>query len=271
MIDPIARYRWFRDADQAGQLLHYFRQADVRELENITGVARTDADLEWAHQNVPRSNQTMAKCGYHIHYTRFNKDGVSVQKGKPFYDYKPKTFPVLAEYGGVCGAISTVNTDVRRAFGVPSFTVGQPGHCAYITKKKPDEWCIGNNIFGWTKSTHADRFEPWGSSGDYMRIYRDITRDIDALRRAELLITTADATSDNTAKRACLDAAIDLVPRHFGAWEKLAALHPDDVDALKVRAAQVFDDFATPDSDLIKEFDNSGQPRISRFRPRKRK
>jgi hypothetical protein len=83
VIDPIARYRWFRDADQAGQLLHYFRQADVRELENITGVARTDADLEWAHQNVPRSNQTMAKCGYHIHYTRFNEEGVSVQKGAP--------------------------------------------------------------------------------------------------------------------------------------------------------------------------------------------
>ena len=271
VIDPLARYRWYRDADRAGRLLPYFHHASVPELANITGVARTDEDLAWAHEKVSAKKRNMSGCGYSIKYRKFNDAGVSVQKGSVFYEGKPTTFPVLAEYGGVCGAISRINTDVRRAYGLPSFTVGQPGHCAYITKTAPTEWRIKNNISGWTKTTHADRFEPWGSNGDFMRIFNEVTRDVHALRRAELLITAADATPDKAAKRICLDAALAIVPRHFGAWEKLAALPPDDVEALKARAAQVFASYAAPLDELTKEFDAGGKLSRKQGKSKKKK
>ncbi len=44
------------------------------------------------------------------------------------------------EYGSVCGGISNMNMTVANAHGVPAFTVGQPGHCAYVWRSDDKTW-----------------------------------------------------------------------------------------------------------------------------------
>lgn len=48
--------------------------------------------------------------------------------------------------GGVCGQLSTFASRCSNAHGLPSITVGQPGHCAF-TRRMPDgRWVIDNFI-----------------------------------------------------------------------------------------------------------------------------
>lgn len=81
-----------------------------------------------------------------------NKQGISVHVGGAFYDHKPVSLQIYVEYGGVCGAVSKGAAGFVKAKGIPSYTIGQPGHCAFVWKGIDGEWKIGNNIYGWVWS-----------------------------------------------------------------------------------------------------------------------
>jgi hypothetical protein len=47
-------------------------------------------------------------------------------------------------HGGVCGALSHVGAHAAAAHGIPAYTVGQPGHCAYAFRPERGKWLGGN-------------------------------------------------------------------------------------------------------------------------------
>ena len=68
----------------------------------------------------------------------------------------PKTWMVM-EAGGICWNISRLGQNLARTHGIPSVGVYQPAHEAYLNyslnSDKKGIWSLGNNIFGWGKSS----------------------------------------------------------------------------------------------------------------------
>ena len=68
----------------------------------------------------------------------------------------PKTWMVM-EAGGICWNISRLGQNLAKTHGIPSVGVYQPAHEAYLNyslnSDKKGIWSLGNNIFGWGKSS----------------------------------------------------------------------------------------------------------------------
>lgn len=220
-IDPVARVDSFLEWDTRGELFPSFRELSPWELRFVVGSWSTDADLAWARANIKPDLRRRDKVGEAAHmlaYNLTNKNGVSVQEGKRFYDDKPMTLAVMLEYGGVCGAISRFGSSMSQAFGVPAMPVGQPGHCAFLWQKEPRAWTIGNDISGWSESAQHDGvFLPWGREAWFVRLMQDAQADRAGLVAAEALLGAAElggeASWGTFASEACRSA-----PQHYGAW-----------------------------------------------------
>lgn len=232
-IDPVARYRSYVQWDRDGVLFPSFRDLSTWELRYVVGSWSSDADLVWAREHIKPELKVRDRVGDGAHmlkYTATNKNGVSVQKGRAFYDDKPMTMAVMLEYGGVCGAISRFGTSMSQAFGVPAMPVGQPGHCAFLWQKQAHEWSINNNISGWPESHRHDGIQmTWGNQAWLVPLFQTAQKDLGAFVDAELLLATAPLQSPSEAE-SLLAAARRRCPQHFGVWGA-------SVLALQARAA----------------------------------
>ena len=152
----IAKYGFYHDSHHHGRC---YPQADSLEPWEWAVVLRGKESLEdlaWAQQFIEGKNikpeQAGGKFTGFIPYRKKNHRGISVHAGAAFYDNKPITLQLYTEYGGVCGAVSKGAAGFVKAKGIPSYTIGQPGHCAFVWKGIDGEWKIGNNIYGWVWS-----------------------------------------------------------------------------------------------------------------------
>ena len=161
---PRERFDFYRSSHAAGQLVPYFDKALPFELAlTVHGSGCGNDDLEWAQDVTPKNQKTQKAVGNYGHsliaYRSDNYRGQTVQ-GPEYYDRKPADLGTAMEYGGVCGMISHMNAAVANAHGVPAFTVGQPGHCAYVWKSDDKTWSGGNFITGWA-DTHDSHQQPF--------------------------------------------------------------------------------------------------------------
>ena len=152
----IARYGFYHDSHHHGRC---YPQADSLEPWEWAVVLRGKESLEdlaWAQQFIEGKNSKPEQAGGKftgfIPYRKKNHRGISIHAGAAFYDNKPITLQLYTEYGGVCGAVSKGAAGFVKAKGIPSYTIGQPGHCAFVWKGIDGEWKIGNNIYGWVWS-----------------------------------------------------------------------------------------------------------------------
>ena len=220
-IDPVARVDSYLAWDKAGVLFPTFRELSAWEMRYVVGSWSSDDDLAWARANIKPDLRVRDKVGDGAHmlaYNLANKNGVSVQEGRKFYDNKPMTMAVMLEYGGVCGAISRFGSSMSQAFGVPAMPVGQPGHCAFIWQKEPRRWSINNDISGWAESgCHGGIFIEWGQPAWLMPLMQDAQADRDGFARAEALVALAEIAGAD-ARAGLLAEACRRCARHYGAW-----------------------------------------------------
>lgn len=109
-------------------------------------------DNHLKHVHYPRRSYSGA-C-WLISYLSYNVFGDSVQTSlyyRPWMDFG-EGFVMMRRVGGVCGALSKYGSFLARAHGIPSFTVGQPGHCAYMLRPGDDVWTTAFNVTGNTKA-----------------------------------------------------------------------------------------------------------------------
>ena len=153
-IDPVARYRFYRDLHAKGTLFPGFESLATWELRRVVDLPLYDEDIAWFHTSLPAkladgtplgSQREIGNAAFLIPYRDTSPtNGKSVQLGKPFYDDKRLTPAVMLEYGGVCGAVSKFGSFAARAFGVPAQPLGQEGHCAFCWKHEDNDWRTGN-------------------------------------------------------------------------------------------------------------------------------
>jgi hypothetical protein len=122
--------------------------------------------------------------------------------------------------GGVCGELSKFGSAIANAHGLPSTTVGQPGHCAYSRRLLDGSWEIDYSVTGhsqmhmcfWNK--HEWQYTP-ALEGTY-------SGDRETRLGAERMISLAHLAEENGKDRKVIENfhqhACAAKPDHFGAW-----------------------------------------------------
>lgn len=163
-IAPEDRYRFFKSETSAGRILPYFLRAPAWELVlTVHGDSRPNDELEWALDITPTNSRNQKAVGNVGHATmayRLHNYRAESIHGRDYYDDRRNSLQLQMEYGGVCGAISHQNSSIANAHGIPAFTVGQPGHCAYVYKSDDTTWSGGNFVSGWA-TTHDSHQQPF--------------------------------------------------------------------------------------------------------------
>lgn len=159
--NPVWRYKFFcKNADNPKMHPNY-KNLRPWELRFTVGIPQQDWDdqsFEWALENINVPWDRYDYACWAAVYTNPSKFGDSVQGGMYNYPYADISWAQATHLnGGVCGAMSHLGCVAAMAHGIPSYTVGQPGHCAYGIRLKRGEWVGGfggpdggmhNRIFG---------------------------------------------------------------------------------------------------------------------------
>ena len=160
-FNPVWRYNFFVKNAAKGVLHPNFKNLKAWELRFVTGNPWQDWDdksFEWALENINLPWDQYGNACWAATYTGTSKFGDSVQGGMynlPYSDLSQAE--TCHRNGGVCGAMSHLGCVAAQAHGIPAYTVGQPGHCAYAVRTERGKWIGGfggpdggmhNRIFG---------------------------------------------------------------------------------------------------------------------------
>lgn len=219
-----ARYDFYKKSFAEKNLFPQFITLEPWEFGILFQGRESIEELAWAQEYSSRKktfkaqNAGYAACSF-IPYRMKNKQGVSVHAGGAFYDHKPVSLQIYVEYGGVCGAVSKGAAGFVKAKGIPSYTIGQPGHCAFVWKGMDGEWKIGNNIYGWIWSEG-------GSGGPWKGAVSTIT-ELPRFWKGEnasssnLCYYLSLLAADSRKSEVLLEEALKRNPSNYSAWQAL--------------------------------------------------
>ena len=216
-VVPHERYDYFMQREKEGKLHPNYKKLRPWELRFVVGKPQQEwglSSLKYAGDaiNIPWDKYGWA-C-WAAGYIDPSKFGASVQGGEynmPFGDESRAETTHLN--GGVCGSLSHLGCYAAMAHGIPAFTCGQPGHCAYGFRLERGKWEGGfggpdggmhNRIFGSQAPTSYRLMEAVFASNSAI----DKAYDFSFCARAH------EAVGDKKAARADWESALGLVPLH---------------------------------------------------------
>lgn len=159
--NPVRRYHFFEKQEKLGKLHPNYPKLKAWELRFVVGIPRQDwddASFEWAANNINVPWDQYHNACWAAIYTDPSRFGNTVQGGEFNLPYSMEAEAENTHLnGGVCGALSHLGTYAAMSHGIPAYTAGQPGHCAYGVRPERGEWVGGfggpdgymhNYIFG---------------------------------------------------------------------------------------------------------------------------
>ena len=219
-----ARYDFYKKSFEEKKLFSQFDTLEPWEFEILFQGRESLEELAWAQDYLSGKKKIKAEnagdaCCHLIPYRLKNSQGISVHAGGAFYDNKPISLPIYVEYGGVCGAVSKGAAGFVKAKGIPSYTIGQPGHCAFVWKGMDGEWKIGNNIYGWIWSEGGSG-GPWKGCPSVMKALPRFCKG-EGAAASNLCYSLALQTSDSGKAKILLEEALQRNPAHYPVWQAL--------------------------------------------------
>ena len=170
--DPVRRYKFFQKQDKKGLLHPNYKNLKAWELRFVVANPGQDWDDESYEFAAKAINLPWDKYGiacWAATYTGTSKFGDSVQGGAYNLPYANESWAeATLRNGGVCGAMSHLGAVAAMAHGIPAYSVGQPGHCAYAVRTERGKWVGGfggpdggmhNMIFGFRAPTSYNLME----------------------------------------------------------------------------------------------------------------
>ena len=170
--NPVRRYKFFQKQDKKGLLHPNYRNLKAWELRFVVANPGQDWDDESYEYAAKAINLPWDKYGlacWAATYTGTSKFGDSVQGGAYNLPYANESWAeATLRNGGVCGAMSHLGAVAAMAHGIPAYTCGQPGHCAYAGRTERGKWVGGfggpdggmhNMIFGHRAPTSYNLME----------------------------------------------------------------------------------------------------------------
>lgn len=161
-VDPVARYLHFEKYYLAGDLDPAFEVLTVFECKMFSDANALDEDLLWARTTMANYRPDYIARDYTWRYTQAVHQEVAY--GDPACSqFQPGVcidhYSSIPVAGGECGPRAFFSRFVRKAFGLPTWGVTQPGHAAMSSWSPVAGWTIQLGA-GWPYSW-------WGSrSGD---------------------------------------------------------------------------------------------------------
>ena len=206
------------------------------ELLFVVGKDWDDASYAWLNDNINIPLARYTDACWAVTYRGESDFGDSIQ-GPLFYapwrDLMPMAESVKI-HGGVCGSLSTFGATAAAAHGIPAYTCGQPGHCAYAVRLARGKWTGG---FGGPDGGFHTFI--WAGNIHYMETMEKVFGDDAGLNlalahaaRARLLFSVGDAAGAEkaTAIRNTGDFAehLDLRREHIALLAGSGRLSPAD-------------------------------------------
>ena len=219
-----ARYDFYKKSFAEKKLFPQFITLEPWEFGILFQGRESIEELAWAQEYSSRKktfkaqNAGYAACSF-IPYRMKNKQGVSVHAGGAFYDHKPVSLLIYVEYGGVCGAVSKGAAGFVKAKGIPSYTIGQPGHCVFVWKGMDGEWKIGNNIYGWIWSEGGSG-GPWKGAGSTITELPRFWKGENA-SSSNLCYYLSLLAADSQKAEVLLEEALKRNSSNYSAWQAL--------------------------------------------------
>ncbi len=159
--NPVWRYEFFQRQAAKGKLHSNYKNLRPWELRFTVGIPAQDWDdrsFSWCAENINIPWDRYHWSCWAAIYTDPSKFGDSVQSGEYGMPYSSESAAQSTHVnGGVCGAMSHLGCFAAMAQGIPAYTCGQPGHCAYAVRTERGKWVGGfggpdggmhNHIFG---------------------------------------------------------------------------------------------------------------------------
>ena len=142
-VDPVARYLHFERAYLAGDLDPAFEVLTVFECALVSDSDALDEDLVWARTTMANYRPDYIARDYSWRYIQ------AVHQEVPYGDSQcPSEYVCNGHYsqipaaGGECGWRAFFSRFVRKAFGLPTWGVTQPGHAAMSSWSPAGGWGI---------------------------------------------------------------------------------------------------------------------------------
>ncbi len=215
--NPVWRYEFFQKQAAKGKLHPNYKNLRPWELRFTVAIPDQDWDdrsFTWAANNINIPWDRYQWACWAAVYTDPSKFGDGVQTGEygmPFYGESAAQSTQLN--GGVCGALSHLGCFAAMAHGIPSYTAGQPGHCAYAVRPERGKWVGGfggpdgdmhNHIFGGQAPTSYLLMES---------VFAD-DATIDKAYRQSFCARALEATGDKAGAEAMWKEALTTSPLH---------------------------------------------------------
>ncbi len=183
--DPVWRYFFFRQSEKAGVLHPNYAHLRPWEIRFIAGNSWDDESLWYLQHRILLPWDQYGSACWAAKYTGASVFGDTIQG--PLFSVQTPRWMGSGEstivHGGVCGGLSHVGAHAAAARGIPAYTVGQPGHCAYGFRLKRGEWKGG--FGGPDGGPHNWIFE--GKAPTMTRLMEDAFKDDRLVDHAVLL------------------------------------------------------------------------------------
>ncbi len=215
--NPVWRYEFFQKQAAQGRLHPNYKNLRPWELRFTVAIPEQDWDdrsFSWCADNINMPWDRYDWSCWAAIYTDPSKFGDDVQTGEynmPFFSMSSAQNTHLN--GGVCGSMSHLGCFAAMAHGIPSYTAGQPGHCAYAVRPERGKWIGGfggpdggmhNHIFGNEAPTSYLLMES---------VFAD-DATIDKAYRQSFCARALEATGDKAAAEQMWKKALTTSPLH---------------------------------------------------------
>ena len=212
---PLDRFRLFRNLDRAGRLHPMFRKLKSWELGFVVGQQWSDSALAWLNEHANLPLERYPDACWAVEYKGTSDFGDTVQGPlylRPWSEQMNEAQNARL-HGSVCGGLSTFGVTAAAAHGIPSYTVGQPGHCAMAIRFARGDWRGG---FGGPDG--SPHIYVWQGNIHYIDLMESVFGDDAGLDRALLWQARSHLLRDAgraDAADAALCAAVKASPLHL--------------------------------------------------------
>ena len=154
----------------------------------------------------------------------------------------------VIKQGGVCGSLSHFGAVAARAHGIPAYTAGQPGHCAYAVRHARGQW-----VGGFGGPDGSPHFSPWGWNYAHILALEDAFASDAKADRAKRHLWQASVPGPAERTRAALAAATAATPAFIPAWKAR-------VDLLRKDAGMTADAWERLYGEMAQSFGRNNRP-----------
>lgn len=212
----IHAFRNYRNAHRDELLQWDFDKLESWELRHV--IAQIPQQ-DWDYIINERNNISKSYFGacWAVSYRLKNDFGDSIH-GSAFYppwNWTTQKLEGRALAGGVCGSCSTYGSFSTKVHGYPSYTAGEPGHCAYVIRTKRDDWRTAYSVTGHTRP-YGCFWRPFVYSD--LHLMEAAFAPKEALRTGYHYAWLTRVPSSNSSIKNFYQASLKANPLNLGIW-----------------------------------------------------